>query len=282
MTQTQARSILMAVAVTSAATTTGCGGGNSPMPTPPATPRPTSTPPLPTPQTATAQGHVVDEAANAPLAGVPIAIASPGSNVFTTEPATAADGSFSFTAAAGTYIIAVGSNSASSAVTATAHDRITLVAGRNAIGEQVPHAVADVTPTPAQLSGNFRLATLSATESDCLSGMNTGRLTAGLSALVADEEDLELVRAFLAEEIAQQTQSVVPLAQNYTLFLYPTGTVAGTTVAGTATSCDQWTDTYTFSSGNPPYQYATNPTIRWYGASFGPAGNTWGAQFWSK
>ncbi len=224
----------------------------------------------------------MDEAADSPLAGVPIAIASPGSNAFTTEPVTAADGSFSFTAAPGTYIIAVGSNSASAATAATAHDKVTLVAGSNAIGEQVPHAVADVTPTPAQLSGNFRLATLSAAEADCLTGMNTGRLAAGLSVLVPDEEDLELARAFVSEEIAQQAQSVQPLAQNYSLFLYPTGSVAGTSIASSGTTCDQWTDTYSFSSGNPPYQYATNATIRWYGASFASGGNMWGAQFWSK
>jgi len=206
-----------------AALLAGCGGGSS-VPPPMGTP-PTGTPPTGpiTPTMATAQGHVVDEAANTPLAGVPIAIASPGSNAFTAEGSSASDGSFSFTASPGTYIIAVGSNSASSAAVATAHDQITLVAGSNAIGEHTAKPVPQVTPTVAQTSGNFRLATLSAAEQDCLAGMNTGRAAHGLSLLVADEETLEVARALVAEEIAQQTDTPTPMFGATNPFLNPTG-----------------------------------------------------------
>ena len=246
---------------------------------------PTSPPTTPPPP-ATATGKVVDYDTNVGIGGIRVAIA-PWSVGATAAPVatTAPNGSFSFTVAAGHYLIVIGSDSSSDTTRATTHQSITLVYGSQPVTAPTPLAEPDVTPGPGALSGNFRLALLSADEADCLSGMNAGRTAHGLAALVEDEYALESNRAMLAEEVAQGTDTPSPLFgalffTYYSTLLANPATLAGGTTSSGFQPCDLWTDGYSFTSGNPPYIYATNGANIWYGASHSPAAPHYGSQAW--
>jgi hypothetical protein len=88
----------------------------------------------------------------------------------------------------------------------------------------------------------------------------------GLSALVPDEQGIEYERALDAEQVAQNTDTPSPLFG--VSILYGAIGYNGLTAAASVTTCPEYTDDYTFTQGNPPYPYATDPTSIWYAADF--------------
>jgi hypothetical protein len=62
-----------------------------------------------------------------------------------------------------------------------------------------------VTPDPVQLSGNFRLKTLSADDIACLAGANQGFATLNAGPFAQDEYEWENQRANVLEDIAAGT-----------------------------------------------------------------------------
>lgn len=161
-----------------------CGGGSgtgNPLPsvgpsqTPGPTPCPsgwTGTPPNCV-QSASATGKVVDYDSQAPLAGVPVALATWAPSASPSPVATtAADGTFTFTVQPGTYALQIGSNSATD-MRMTLVQRVVLVPGTNALTVASPPPQPYVTPDPVQLSGDFRLKTMNNVEATALGYANT-------------------------------------------------------------------------------------------------------------
>lgn len=263
---------------------TACGGGGGGGSTGPG-PLPTLTPPGPL---AVAAGTVVDGASGAPLAGASIALEPfvAGASPVTTT-ASRADGSFTTPpVAAGRYLLVVGADNAGDA-RATFHLAVTLAAGSSALTAPAPQAAPDVTYAPAQLSGAFRLAALSADELGCLAGANAGRKQLGLRALVADELLLEDARAVLQEEAAQSTDTPTPLFANPPAAQYVFGGLnAPMHTEQDFPQCAVWTGPgYSYDPNQPPYKQAADPAETWYGAAFAPAraGDphaSYGAQLW--
>jgi hypothetical protein len=129
-----------------------------------------------------------------------------------------------------------------------------------------------VTLSPAQTSGNFRLALLSTIEQSCMTGINSGRAAASLGSLVPDENGFEFERAFIAEQTAQNTDTPTPLfgvGYFYNVIGYQ-GAAAGSGF----TSCPEYTNTYTFNPASVPYGDATNPSALWYAADWNGASYT--------
>jgi hypothetical protein len=213
---------------------------------------------------------VVDYSTNSGLGGVPVAINPGGSGVpYTVVATTAPNGTFTFTAPPGTYELAVGSNSSSDNVRATAHEVIAIYAGQaNPLTAPIPSPIPQVTLAPSETSGNFRLATLTATEQNCFSGINTGRAANSLPLLIVDEVSLELSRDVLAEELVQNSDTPSPLYSNPAASLLPPGFDVLSTGVGFS-SCSAYTDTYTFNSSSVPYPVAIQPTVTWFAGSFG-------------
>jgi hypothetical protein len=172
-------------------------------------------------------------------------------------------------------VIAIGSNSSSDTTRATEHDVIFLSAGTsNALTAPIPSPVPQVTLAPSQTSGAYRLALLNQTEQSCFAGMNTGRANAHLPGLIYDEEALEYSRATLAEEVGQNSDTPSPLFSAPSNFFIPTGFNAITTGTGYA-SCSAYTLGLSFTSGQPPYNFATQAGITWYAAAFASGGTTY-------
>jgi hypothetical protein len=232
---------------------------------------------------------VVDFAANTPLAGVPIAIAAytPGAAptpVATTNP----NGQFTFSAAPGTYLLVIGSNTPISPTdmttgTTTLHTMITLLAGANALGLPIPAAPANVTLTPSQTSGNFRLTALAGDQLSCFSGANEGRMQDSLPLLIPDESLTEYSVALAQEESAQNTDTPSPLTPGSLPFLNSLGGngFSGTTSANFPT-CTSWAGpSYSYQMMNPPFPFATDVTNIWYGAQRSGGTTVYGAQLWT-
>lgn len=258
----------------------------TPTPSPTPTTAPTSTPtatPTPTGNTATVTGTVVDFANNTPLTGIAVDIATsqagPYSNVATTN----SNGQFSFSTAAGTYYLQIGSGSTSGTQT-TLHQKIVLSAGSNPLTAPSPEPIAAYTTTAAQTSGNFRLMTLSTMEQDCLSGANQGRTNLSLPLLMPDEYLMERALAAVAAENAANSDTGYAGPDGLYLSdlgMYPQNT--GETTSFGYTTCSAWTGpSYSYVNGNPPYQYATNASLVWYGADDEKtSGSTYfGDQYW--
>jgi hypothetical protein len=272
-------SLTLAATMLAAASLAACSdGGNGPPVHATPTPTPTSTG---TSMTATASGTVVDFASNTGLGGVTVAIA-PGFSSSSTAPTpvttTAASGAFTFVATPGSYLLVIGSNSASD-TRATYHGEILLSAGQNAIAMGVPSPEPDVTFSSSQASGAYRLETLSSSQSSCLAGANSGRSANALPLMIPDQALLEIADSLNAEEVAQNTDTPSPL---FGINFEPSTATAESTSAN-FNPCSLWTGTgYSYVSGNPPYPYATNPSNTLYGADLMPAAGsaTYGAQLW--
>jgi hypothetical protein len=258
----------------------GGGGGsvNPPTPIPTATSTAKTSPtPSPTPSAfaATASGTVVDYAADTPLSGVQVGLApyTVGATPVP-EATTNASGQFSFTTVPGTYLLVIGSNSPS-ATTATLHETVTLTAGTNVLTGATPQPLPDVTPVPSQTAGALRLMALNSVQQDCLSGMNAGRSAHSLPELVPDEYLEEDAIVWNDEEVAQATDTPSPLWGQNIVGPYGSYNYVDTEIG--FSPCDSWTNTYSFTSGNPPYPSAINSANIWYGANV-DAG--YGAQLW--
>jgi hypothetical protein len=237
---------------------------------------------------ATATGTVVDYAANTPLSGVPVAIA-PNTLGATPSPVatTNANGQFSFTAAAGTYLLVIGSNTPvtptnTTGATTTLTTQITLKAGANALTAPIPPVEANVTPTASQLSGNFRLTALSGTQLDCFTGANQGRSQDSLPLMIPDEYLTESATAGSQQAAIEGGNGALgadPLLNSATaagpngVFTYETsiggipanaGTADGFGVPGVA--CDTFTGpSFSYVSGSDPFPFATNAANIYYG-----------------
>ena len=295
------RALLGLPTLTFCAALAACGGGGGAVPststgggsTSPS-PSASASAPAPSPSaSAAASGTVVDYAANTPIAGVPIAIASwaPGA-AFSQVATTNSSGQFSFSTTAGTYLMRIGTDSTTSSQT-TLHAKIVLVAGSNPLTAPTPMAAANVTPTAAQTSGNFRLTTLNTYEQDCLTGENQSRSQASLGALIPDEYLIETARAVYAEENAQNTDEPTPLFNGLYVYDASIGGLdpTGATTEENYTSCSSWTGpTYSLNSSSPPYPDVTNASNIYYGASAvpdlfpasQPSGDLgYGAQMWA-
>jgi hypothetical protein len=266
----------------------GGGGGSTPATNPPSgtpTPTPTSSPthspsPSPSPSASAAvSGTVVDYAANTPLAGVKVAIAAWTVGAAPTPMATtAANGTFSFSVAPGQYLLYIGSNSPTD-TTATLHQSITLTSGANTLTGATPIPAPDVTPIASQTGGALRLMAMNAVQQDCVTGANTGRANNALPLFVPDEYLEEDAIAINAEENAQATDQPTPL------FGYPQpyGSPNDLATSSGFSPCDQWTNTYSFTNGNPPYTSMTTVTNIWYGAIIDEIDNPhYGAQLWAN
>jgi hypothetical protein len=191
-----------------------CGGGS----TTPAAPAPTPTPTAAaTPPMATGSGKVVDYSSQTPLAGIQISLGAWAAGAATPAPVatTAADGTFSFQAKTGDYLLRIGSDSSSDTRT-TLEQHITLVAGANPLAVAIPTPAPQVTPDPVQLSGNFRLHTLTSDDSACLSAANQAFATVKLGPYADDEYVWELDRWLTAEDVANPGNQYVgdPMRQN--------------------------------------------------------------------
>lgn len=247
--------------------------------------------PLPTPgpgARAVASGTVIDSASGAPLPGTLVAL-EPfvlGASPVTTTTA-GADGSFTTPpVSAGRYLLVVGADNPTDA-RSSFHLAVTLAAGSNALSAPTPQAAPDVSYTPAQLSGAFRLAALSADESACLAGANAGRRQLGLRPLVSDELLLEDARAVLQEEAAQSTDTPTPLFAHPPAAQYVfSGLNAPMHTEQDFQQCAIWTGPgYSYDPNQPPYPQASNAAEIWYGAAFAPARagdphTSYGAQLW--
>jgi hypothetical protein len=224
----------------------GSGGGGGVLPTLP-------------PTTTSASGVLVNHETGAAIAGVPVAIASwsPANSSYTTVATTAADGSFSFTAVNGQYLLRIGSDSPSDTVP-TIHDNITLRGGTQALVAPNMPAQPGVTMPAIEASGKYRLATLSAVETECWRATNTQRANAGLSALVEDEWLLENARAYNQGQVTnnQIGTSGAMLTRN-------TGQAEG---YASCTAFEQGA----FTSGSPTYSIVTNPALLWFGGDWSP------------
>lgn len=194
---------------------------------------------------------------------------------------TDAKGNFAFSEVPGTYMLIVGSNSASD-MRATLHEKIVLIAGSNALGAATPQPAPDVTPLPSQSAGALRLMALSSVQQNCLTGANQGRTQDALPLLVPDEYLEEDAVSDAVEQVAQTTDTPSPLFG----YSQPFGTVNGITTEVNFSTCSSWTGpAYSYVSGNPPYGSATNALDIWYGANFVPNPaqqyGTFGAQLWN-
>lgn len=189
-----------------AASLTACGGGSGgggPInpPTPLYTPCPAgytgTAPNCVAPTNATASGKLVDDPSGNPLAGVQVGLA-PWTADATPMPegTTAPDGTFSFTAAPGHYLLVIGSNAPTDLNRPTIHDNITLVAGANALKAPTLPPVPTVTPAAAETGGSYRLVTIDANnEAPCFTAYNNARVSHGLAQVVVDEWLMENARA---------------------------------------------------------------------------------------
>lgn len=221
----------------------------------------------PAPSTlAIAKGTLIDFDSNAPLANVPIKIAPFVKGAALAQVATSsADGSFAFATSPGDYLLVIGSDS-SSDTRATFHNKVSLMPGANAIAQGVPSPQPQVTLSPAQQSGNYRLGTLSAVEKECLTGMNAGRSKLSLSLVVEDQNELEYSRAYNAEEVGQMNDLPSPLFING--YVYGAIGLVGSYSGKNFANCTDYM-TYSFTSGNPPFNTVTQTSVSSFAGSFG-------------
>jgi hypothetical protein len=218
-------------------------------------------PPLPpaSPTTTTASGILVNHETGAAIAGVPVAIASwtPANSAYTTVATTAADGSFSFTAANGEYLLRIGSDSPTDNVP-TMHDNITLRGGTQALVAPTMPAQPGVTMPAIEASGKYRLATMTSVELECLHATNAQRTNLALTALIEDEWLLENARAYVAGQIANNQIGTLGL-----MLTRNTGQAEATA------SCTAWQQ-LEFTPGSVVYNIVSKPNLIWYGGDWSP------------
>ena len=78
----------------------------------------------------------------------------------------------------------------------------------------IPPVENGLTLTASQLSGNYRLTTLTGNNLDCFTGANQGRTNLGIPALVPDELETELMVAFVQELTASNPANPSPQIPN--------------------------------------------------------------------
>jgi hypothetical protein len=243
-----------------------CGGGSSPTPTVSATPTATATATAsPIASTANLSGTVVDFDTNTGLAGVPVKLAPWTHGAApTTIATTAPNGSFAFSTAPGHYLLVIGNDSPTD-TRASIHAEITPGPGNDSLVQGVPSTQTNVTLTPAQLSGNFRLATLSNTatsqELQCLTEENALRATAGVIPVTEDETILEFARDDVQQMTALDALST-PILSTYA---YNALGYAASDNRGGSLNC---TDAETTTIGGARPAAFLSPSATWFAASW--------------
>ncbi len=178
-----------------------CGGGVSTTPS--------AAPSTQAAAMTSAQGVVVEDSNDKPIGGAQVSL-SPWVRGATPIPeaTSAPDGTFSFAAKPGHYLLNIHLDAAHTDV----HDNVKLAGGQQMLKASALPLVPDYTPTPAERSGNYRLATLDpVTEVPCLQDYNAVRISRGENPVVADEWLTENVRADIAEEEQHPVHWVVPI-----------------------------------------------------------------------
>ena len=233
----------------------GAGGGVTP---PGPTPCPsgyTGAPPnCVAPTTTTASGKLVDDPSGAPLGGIKVGLA-PWTAAATPMPegTTAPDGSFSFTAPNGHYLLVIGSDSVTDTTRPTIHDNVTLTGGTQVLkGPNLP-TIPTVTPAPVETSGDYRMVALDTNnEVPCLQDFNAKRVSLSLGQTVEDEWLAENIRALTQ---AKTTSGFVGGGSFLTL--------GNNQIGGGATCHDM---NVTSFSGAP--SYAASSQTLWYAGEY--------------
>lgn len=287
----RARPPRSSAAVCMLAVLAACGGGGGGA-TPPLAGS-SAAPPTLAPASTTASGTVLDDVSGQPLSGVPIALASwaPAAAAYTVVATTAPNGSFSFAAPNGQYLLRAGTDAAytpppswtpppaqtgptpppdagivSVSWQASVHDNVTLKGGAQTLIAPTLPSQPSVTPNPVETSGAYRLATLSPVEAECVATMNQLRLQNALQPLVPDEWLLENVRAYNKSQIANNTQ--IPTGS---YILSPRNGQG----AGSSTCYQQVTGEATI--GNPPIEI--DPLLVWFSGAWASYPNPNGSQY---
>ncbi|MHB8177943.1 MAG: hypothetical protein ACYDA5_05090 [Vulcanimicrobiaceae bacterium] len=272
------------------------GGGNIGNPLPP-TP---TTSPTSTPSTTNASGTLVNYQTGKGMGGVPVAIGVwntpppwPPPAGWTPPPmtvvaTTAPDGSFAFTAKNGHYLLQIGSNATytppptwtpppttgtappppgepgitSVSWQATVHDNITLTGGNQVLVAPSMPPQPLVTNPAVQNGPDYRIATLTGVEAECLATMDVIDTQIGHPLLVPDEWLVENTRDINASQAATNT--------------FGSGAIA----VSKYNAFDGNINCYSSLMGN--YQSApasalatlyTNPLVQWFGGAFTIVGN---------
>lgn len=240
----------------------GGGGGGSSLPGDGPPPTPTQTPTL-SPTTTTASGKLVDDPSGSPLGGVNVAIlpwvagATP-----TPEGTTAPDGSFSFTAPNGHYLLYIGSNSPTDTTRPTIHDNVTLTGGAQALKGPILPPLPLVVPPPVETGGNYRILTLDpTTDVPCFNAFNTQRGSHSVSPVVEDEWLMENARAVVQMGSNPAFHSGLTDPRNPFGYL----TTSNVAISG-GTDCPS---TIVASSFSQPAPYnGSNTLTLWFGGSY--------------
>jgi hypothetical protein len=138
---------------------------------------------------AVASGMLVDHESGLPLSGQRVALApwNAGAGAVA-QGTTAAEGTFKVSApTAGEYLLVIGSDSANDTTRPTIHDAVYLTGGSQTLVAPTMPPVPTETPNPVESSGKFRLTTLTAAESACLTQENSVRAQHGYAPVVSDE-----------------------------------------------------------------------------------------------
>ena len=253
-----------------------CGGGGGGGSTPPAgggpTPCPagyTGTPPncIAPVTPASVSGRVVDDTSGASLPGIKVGLAPWISGATPTpEGTTAPDGSFTFTAQPGHYLLVIGSDSSSDTTRATIHDNVTLVPGANALQAPVLPPWPTVTPPPWETNGTYRLGTIDATtELPCFNSYNTHRTGLSLAPAVFDEWLKENARDATTWHRSGVYNPANQTAASHALTMGNGGAVGGTDCATSMIAFEFSGSTTDLNS--PPY-YTHNANNQWFGGNY--------------
>lgn len=282
----------------------GTPGGANPTPTPTSivttqptssiTPAQTATPtttatPTSSPATATVSGTVVDFATNTALTGVNVWTATTNGGPYTMATTTSATGAFSFTWSPGQVLyLQIGSGNTSGTQT-TLHAKYA-ISGTTTLVVPTPQPVPNYTANAAQLSGHFRLMTLNATQTECLTAANQGRTNLSIPLLMPDEYLEELAIVNVANEVASNSDTPPgnvsnPGAYANALDMGASNYAWSTAAAGSGT-CSSYTGPgYSYVNGTPPYPYASSSSYLWYGSTESPnssgSSNNMADQYWA-
>ena len=286
------------------ATIPGTPSGPNPTPTPTSiittqptsstTPAQTATPtttatPTSLPTNATVSGTVVDFATNTALNGVNVWTATTHGGPYTLATATTATGTFSFNWTPGQVLYLQIGTGNTTATQATLHAKFAINNGPNVLTVPTPPAVPNYVANAAQLSGHFRLMTLSSAQTECLTAANQGRTNLSLPLLVPDEILEEMAVANVANEVASNndvpTGNITPSSYAGALNMGASNYAWSTAAAGSGT-CASYTGTYSYTNTNPPWPFSSSPMYLWYGSTESPnsSGSTsnFAAQYWAQ
>ena len=238
----------------------GGGGGGGGAITPPG-PTPTLAP-----SSTNASGKLVDDASNAPLAGIPVKI-EPWTSLATPLPSpqttTAADGTFTLANVPnGHYLLVIGSDSSSDTTRPTIHDNVSLTGGNQTLKAPLLPAIPLITPAPAEMGGVYRLTTLDpVAEVSCFTAFNAQRAARSLPLVVEDEWLTENARAIV---VMHQNPAYTP---GMTAPGNPFGILTTGNDSSGGTSCAASNIPFVFSVPGA-LVYSASPATQWFGGNF--------------